>query len=283
MAVKTSPGHVYDGDADSGALELAGRAIEVRSLKSPEKPTPNEDAALVAPVGADGLVLAVADGLGGSPAGGAAARLVIETLAQALTAADVSTDTLRTTILDAMEDANDRLIASGSRGTTTLVVAEIVGGQLRCYHVGDSELLVFGQRGRIKMRIVPHSPTGFALEAGLLDEEEAVHHAERHIVFNVVGSADMRIDVSAPVDLAPLDTVLLASDGLFDNMFVEEIVATARVGRLPDAMGRLVDRAAERMREQTGNRPSKPDDLTIILSRAIPARRPQRRREDRGR
>jgi hypothetical protein len=42
------------------------------------------------------------------------------------------------------------------------VVAQLDATRLRSYHVGDSELLAVGQRGRIKQRVVPHSPTGFA-------------------------------------------------------------------------------------------------------------------------
>lgn len=272
-----SDAHVYSGDNETGSIELAGRAVEVRTIRSLIKLTPNEDAALVMPVGDDALVLAVADGLGGSPAGGEAARLVVETLATALSGPEVATDTLRTTILDAIEAANRTLIEMGRRGTTTLVVAEIVGRQLRSYHIGDSELLVFGQRGRIRMRIVPHSPTGFAIEAGLLDEKEAMRHEERHIVFNVVGAPSMSIDISAPIRLAARDTVLLASDGLLDNLFAEEIVSIAQSGPLPDAMSRLVATSLERMLMLTGDHPGKPDDLTIVLSREKSPRRAGRK------
>lgn len=272
-----SDAHVYSGDNETGSIELAGRAVEVRTIRSLIKLTPNEDAALVMPVGDDALVLAVADGLGGSPAGGEAARLVVETLARALSGPEVATDTLRTTILDAIEAANRTLIEMGRRGTTTLVVAEIVGRQLRSYHIGDSELLVFGQRGRIRMRIVPHSPTGFAIEAGLLDEKEAMRHEERHVVFNVVGAPSMSIDISAPIRLAARDTVLLASDGLLDNLFAEEIVSIAQSGPLPDAMSRLVATSLERMLMLTGDHPGKPDDLTIVLCREKSPRRAGRK------
>ena len=75
-------------------------------------------------------------------------------------------------------------------------------------------VLVTGGLGKIKLLTVSHSPVGMALESGLLDEAEAMHHEERHIVSNVVGSAGMRIEIGAKRKLAPRDTVLLASDGL---------------------------------------------------------------------
>ena len=176
-------------------------------------------------------------------------------------------ETRRGAILDAMEKANERILTSGRRSATTLVVAEIADQQLRCYHVGDSELVVVGQRGRIKQRIIPHSPTGFAVEAGLLDEEEAVRHEQRHIIFNVIGAPDMRVDVSAAVELAPFDTVLLASDGVVDNLYIDEIVEIIRVGKLDRAADRLLEAARARMEKRNGEDPSKPDDVTIVLFR----------------
>ncbi len=174
---------------------------------------------------------------------------------------------LRPVILDTVEAANKSLIENGKRAATTLVVAEIVDNQMRCYHVGDSELIAVGQRGRIKARIIPHSPTGFAVEAGLLDEDEAVQHEQRHVLFNVIGSPEMRVDIAAPIKLALYDTVLLASDGLVDNLFFDEIVDIIRAGPLPAAADRLVSAARRRMVTDGNSKPSKPDDLTVILCR----------------
>ena len=42
-------------------------------------------------------------------------------------------------------------------------------------------ILTTGQRGRLRMQTVSHSPVGFAIEYGLLDESEAMHHEERHL------------------------------------------------------------------------------------------------------
>src|SRR5690606_21165029 len=102
---------------------------------------------------------------------------------------------LRPAILDAIEEANRAVIDLARGAATTLVVAEIVARRLRSYHVGDSELFAVGQRGRIKRRVVPHSPTGFAVEAGLMDEDEAVQHDQRHVLFNAIGAEDMRVEI----------------------------------------------------------------------------------------
>lgn len=270
MSADAEPVHLFLGERERMGLdcELAQGEVCVRSLRSPEKSTFNEDSAVVIPLGDGSLVLAVADGVGGNPFGREASNAAVETLAGTLTALTEPAASLRPAILDAVEEAN-KIVLGWSRGAaTTLVVAQLDGARLRGYHVGDSELLAVGQRGRIKQRVVPHSPTGFAVEAGLLDVDEAIQHAERHVLFNVIGSTEMRVEVGPALDLAPRDTLLLATDGLFDNLYVDEIVDTIRVGPLPAAADRLVEHAVARMSaEGRTDQPCKPDDLTIVLFR----------------
>jgi serine/threonine protein phosphatase PrpC len=146
---------------------------------------------------------------------------------------------------------------------------EIDDGTIRPYHVGDSEILVTGQRGRLKLQIVPHSPTGYGVESGLLDEEAAIVHEDRHFVSNVVGSREMRIEVGPTLRARPRDTVLLASDGLFDNLRQEEILEIVRCGPLAKVAEELAGRTRARMK---GAEPrGKPDDLTFVLWRPLPS------------
>src|SRR5690606_41142539 len=49
--------------------EFPQGVVALRSLRSPEKDTPNEDAAAIIWLSDNALVLAVADGVGGTPAG----------------------------------------------------------------------------------------------------------------------------------------------------------------------------------------------------------------------
>ncbi|HEY8520735.1 MAG TPA: protein phosphatase 2C domain-containing protein [Gammaproteobacteria bacterium] len=277
----STPGHVLylgEQDVEEHDYELPQGLVCVRSLRSPDKETPNEDSAAVIEVGPEALVLAVADGVGGTPAGREASNITLKTLSRVLASQPTDVTSLRTPILDAVEEANRSVIDLARGAATTLVVAEVISRKLRSYHVGDSELIGVGQRGKIKQRVVPHSPTGFAVEAGLLDEDEAVQHDQRHVLFNVIGTPDMRVEVGTAVQLAPRDTVLLASDGLLDNLFVDEIVDLIRVGPLPRAADRLVAAARQRMHGDGPDKPSKPDDLTIVLYRPHAPRRKRPRR-----
>ena len=257
--------------AEAVDLDIAQGQVSVRTFRSPAKDTDNEDSAAVIPFGKHGLVLAVADGVGGSPGGKQASNLAVQTLADMLTRKRPEPDHLRAAIVDAVEEANRQILDLGRGSATTLVVGELLGGQVRSYHVGDSELMSVGQRGRIKLRVIPHSPTGFAVEAGLLDEEEAIEHDTRHLLFNVIGAPDMRIEIGTTARLSDFDTVLLSSDGLLDNVFVDEIVKIIRCGKLSSAADELKELALARM-DGSGSGPSKPDDFTVVLYR-LPRRR----------
>ncbi len=262
-------------DMQQGDLhKIAGGQAVVYSARCPGKETPNEDAAALIPCNPQSGVLAVADGLGGVRAGEHAATLAIQTLARAIQEGLRDETMLRTAVLNGIESANQAVQDLGIGAATTLAAVEVQQDTVRPYHVGDSMILVVGQRGKIKLQTTSHSPVGFAVEAGLLDEKEAMYHEDRHLVSNVIGSAEMKIEIGPALRLSPRDTLLLASDGLFDNLHVAEIVARIRKGPLSAALERLAHDSRQRMTQPAAGQPSKPDDLTIIAFR--PGRAPPR-------
>jgi PPM family protein phosphatase len=151
------------------------------------------------------------------------------------------------------------------------------GSLVRPYQVGDSMILLTSNRGNVKFQTVSHSPMGYAVESGLLDAQEAIFHEHRHVVSNVIGCSNMRIEIGPGLQMAPRDTLLLASDGLFDNLHLDEIVGAIRKGDLSVAAKKLVDDAQQRMAHPADGHPSKPDDLTFILFRLPPATRKRNR------
>lgn len=230
------------------------------SMPAPGRVGPNEDAALVVADG-DAAVLVVADGAGGYGGGELASAAAIDSVSQSLD--EDGKLPLRARILNGVERAHARLVPTGA--ATTLVVVEVAEGAMRTYHVGDSGVLVCGGRGRIKRQTIAHSPTGYGVESGLLSEHEALTHGERHVVSNLLGLEPMSIEVGLPLQLAPRDTVVIASDGLFDNVFPDEIAALAHRGPLARACGALARLVAERMDGDPA--PGKVDDLTLVLVR----------------
>ena len=258
------------GAAGTDAVQVATLAGGVAAglvVAAPEPGRVCEDAAVLVSLDAGRGLLAVADGVGGRRDGAEAARLVIDSLLEAARRAAGASMPLRGVILDAIERANEELVGRGTGSAATLVVVEIDGTTARSYHVGDAGALVVGQRGRVKLQTVPHSPVGYAVEAGVLDGHAAVHHEDLHIVSNLVGAPDMRIEIGPPLDLAPRDTVVLGSDGLFDNLYLDELVSRVRCGPIDRALEEAARLACRRMREPAGGLPSKPDDLSLVLFR----------------
>ena len=252
-------------------LEMPGARAVVCSQRKPEADGPNQDSSLVLALDSGCSLLAVADGMGGAADGGRASGIVVHALADRIRRANGDRDDLRDLILDAVEHSHQEIASLGVGAGTTMAVVELHERRIRPYHVGDSAILVVGQRGKIKLQSVSHSPTGYAVEAGFLDEEEALHHGDRHYVSNVVGLDGMSIEIGAISELAPRDTLLLASDGLTDNLTVAEIVEQIRKGPLEQAARDLITTCRERMCTPDGDAPCKPDDLTVVLYRRLPA------------
>lgn len=239
--------------------------VVIFSARCPGKTTDNEDAAAVIQSNSGGGVLVVADGMGGGVGGEQASRIAVETVKQEVSVkSNGEKNSLRAAILNGIENANQRILDLGIGAATTLAAVEIQDHTIRPYHVGDSSILVMGQRGKVKLQTVAHSPVGLALEAGVLDDEAAMSHEDRHLVTNILGTTEMRIEIGPTIRLSQYDTVLLATDGLFDNLTIEEIINTVRRGPLSDGFQKLCKEALCRMQEQNADAPNKPDDITIV-------------------
>lgn len=235
------------------------------SRPSPDHPSRNEDAAGVWALSGR-VVVAVADGMGGSPLGAESASIAIRALDERLAGAQAEGD-LRPHVLDAFEQANRTILALGVGGGSTLVVAEMSGAAVRTYHVGDSAALLVGQRGRVKVETILHSPVGYGVAAGLIDPESALNHDDRHYLSNQLGANSMHIEVGSRRSLAARDTLLLASDGVLDNVGPNDLIEIIRCGPLSRAAAQLAQLCEERSTGADANQPGKADDVTFILLR----------------
>ena len=256
-------------NADTGSvvgIDFPGHSVA--AFLRPVGAETNQDSAAVLELAGARCVLIVADGMGGGQAGDRASALAVEALIGQIAAAEQAEQPLRVGILNGFEQAHHRISEELAGAATTLLVAEIQQDQARIYHVGDSAACVFGQRGRLKMQTGAHSPVGYALRSGMLDEADALTHEDRHFVSNMVGLAQMSVEVGLPFTLAPKDTLVLATDGLFDNLLLEEIIDGGRRGTATAAARRLSCRALCRMdADPSSDFPSKPDDLALLVHR----------------
>lgn len=259
-------------DASPRLVDFPAGELSIFSQQAPEKTTPNEDSLGIFRACATRGVVAIADGCGGMAQGGAASRKAIEVLIEGLKQIQQDERDLRAAILDSIEQANRDVQQLGSGAATTFICVEIDDGFIRPYHIGDSQMLVVSNRGRVKVETGAHSPVGYGVQGGFLSQEEAIHHEDRHLVSNILGSPDSHIEIGPRRRLAPRDTLVLASDGLFDNLRVAEICEIVRRGPILQAAQKLAEMAQFRMLNVDHEHPSKPDDLTFLLFRPRPYR-----------
>lgn len=259
-----------DGDMNGcEKVQLHSGQTLAYTAKSPDKTVrPNEDGALMLAINDQWALLAVADGMGGHPDGDLAAQIALESVSKALKKVEPTEESVHDAVMEGFARANRDVMKEASGAGTTLIVVTLHGRTIQPFHAGDSVAIVVGQRGRLKLQTTAHSPVGYAVEAGLLDEREAINHAERHIITNFVGTPAMHVEVGKPLQLKPRDTLLIASDGLFDNMFLDEVLDAVRGSQKLNRAGvTLAAVCRERMVNPHGGFPSKPDDLTFIIHR----------------
>lgn len=233
------------------------------SKKSIDKDTPNEDSLLIIEIDKEHHILAIADGAGGYPKGEEASLKCLEEILRTLKNCGLKSS-YRSEILDGIESANERLIADGVGERTTLSIIEHTKGFARSYQVGDSTAFICGQRSKLKFRSTSHSPVGYELEAGIIDEKEALLHPDLNIISNLVGESEMKIEIGPKVSINPNDTLFLATDGLFDNFQTESIIDIVRKGSALEAAKELIRQID---RNIYNNAEAKQDDLSFILFR----------------
>ncbi len=167
----------------SGLRVRSGSATSVGRVRDH-----NEDALLD-----EGLVFAVADGMGGHAAGEVASRIAVEALAHLVDHPPARADD----VVAALREANDGILRSQERDPeqhgmgTTATGLTMLGDEDRehwvVFNIGDSRVYrVAGDR--LSQVTRDHSEVRELMDAGLIDEEEAARHPMRNVITRSLGS-----------------------------------------------------------------------------------------------
>jgi len=221
----------------------------------------------------DGLLFAVADGIGGHAAGEVASALALEVLAREMDRAPggwALTKRLRRAVQEVNLELYNKAIAIPElRGMgTTLTASAVVGGTLVAAHVGDSRLLLW-REGKLTQLTKDHTWVWEQVQYGLLSAENARVHPRRNVLTRCLGrELIVGIDVLT-MDLRPGDVIVQCSDGVHGPVREPEM-AELVTGHPPEAACRAMVRRA---REEGGE-----DNLSVqvaaILSCPPPTARP---------
>jgi serine/threonine protein phosphatase PrpC/CRP-like cAMP-binding protein len=231
----------------------------------------NEDAVLYM----DSPVLgAVADGIGGPGAGNVAASVAMVQLQKsgqllARTAASVTGDRSSSSRLAAgrtLEKVvhtihHDIHRAAEQQGKTqmmaTLVAALVAGDRATIAHVGAARAYLYRQ-GRLRLLTEDHTLAMLRLRQGRMTAAEFKDSPLRRRLYQALGAGnDVDVDV-AEVALADDDLLLLCSDGIYDRIEVDEIVAALDQPTAQAAVDELVRAARVAGAE---------DDLSAVVLR----------------
>jgi serine/threonine protein phosphatase PrpC len=228
----------------------------------------NDDNLMIVPIADKGVILAVADGVGSAKKASEASSELLHAISRGIQNCDSveSLKFVRNNILDVIESINAKL-SSMSGYLTTLTIGCFFENNAQVFQIGDSGLVVCGQRGKLKYKTMSHSPVGYAVEAGMLEPEDALDHPENHIVDNVVGDHILNVEVSSIIEIAKNDTAFIATDGLFDNYLLDSIIEIVRKGKLEHSANQFTADILAQYNSFQEEAYIKDDDMTFILCR----------------
>jgi serine/threonine protein phosphatase PrpC len=211
-----------------------------------------------------GILMAVADGMGGRMGGSTASRTTVDILMEEYYK-DMSTDipeSLRRAILK----ANGAVIAKGKTEeeldgmASTLVAVVLKNDRMYFANVGDSRGYLIDEN-QISQFTEDHSFVASLIKAGAITEEEALHHPEGHIITRAIGlGPELQVDTSQThTKVKKGQYILLCCDGLWGVVPNDEILNAVYKHRAPDVVcEKLVEKA---------NKNGGPDNITVIVAR----------------
>lgn len=224
----------------------------------------NQDAFLVKPH-RNGMLLAVADGMGGGVAGEVASRMVIDELESVFTPLPFNTELVCRLLEMALyrvhlQIREEALLSHGGAPMATTCTAAWLSddGRVSLAHVGDSRLYLV--RGGILSQLSQdHTVVAELIRGGMLSDEEARHHPHRHILSRSLGGNDiLSLDPLQQFRLRRGDALLLCSDGLSRHLSEEDI---ALLGRSEGCGQRFVDALIDEANRRGGH-----DNITAVLA-----------------
>jgi len=199
-----------------------------------------------------GMLLLLADGLGGHPRGELAAQVYIDSMGQAFEQANWPITDPAQFLASAITRSHTAIMTAGERqqppvSPLTTGVACLVQNQLACWaHVGDSRLYLF-RNGHALARTRDHSLVQEYIERGELEENEREQHPLRNYVTRTLGGASRApvVELSDITGLQPGDTLLLCSDGLWSALPENRLTELATATDLSQAVQRIAIEAEQ--------------------------------------
>ena len=197
-----------------------------------------------------GLLVVVADGMGGHSAGEVASGLAVKVVSRVYYE---NGGDPRSALVDAFHTANKAIYKTAEKDSsksgmgTTCTALVIQNGTAISAHIGDSRIYLV-REGSIYLMTEDHSAVMEMVKAGLITLSQARHHPEKNVILRAMGSHP-EVEVTTwqePFPVRAGDRFLLCSDGLYDHVEDEEIKQIVVLSEPQTACENLIALAKER-------------------------------------
>lgn len=202
-------------EPEFGKVEFSDLEIFYYIKKNIDKSDKNEDCLFIHQTTKE-ILFGVCDGAGGYPNGAEVSHYISSKISDVLKAGVDEREFL--------SDLNVKLKNEYSEGKSTLASCHYKDSSFKFSSVGDSEIIIIKDEDIIYQN-VSHSPVGFQMQAGALDQEEALTTPGRNIVLYLMGDKNFHIDCSSKVEFDDSMLLVCASDGLFDNFTQNDLIS----------------------------------------------------------
>ena len=224
----------------------------------------NEDQATALTNASGNVLLIVCDGMGGQNKGDLASSLALHTVVSSFKSRKGFANPYfaRLWVGKAIREANKSIFEQSQSNEnyngmgTTITLLLIIKDTAILGHVGDSRCYFLKNHHDLVQMSEDQTYVAYLVRTGQINPEDAATHPKRHVLMNAVG-----IYPSASVDIQTFpylgEIVLLCSDGLYNNVPLEDITSVLKGS---DAVEQKVNELIA-----IGNKNGGSDNIAVVL------------------
>lgn len=208
----------------------------------------------------EGIVAALADGMGGEPGGEKASTLAMSGIK---TVKQIPENREIDSLVKIFHEIDQQIMAASKTDHdaedmgTTLSAIYISGQSAYWSHVGDTRIYLFRHK-KLTLVTSDHTLAKFLLDEGEITPEQAKTHYSRHILEQCMGHGEITPQTGI-IPIEQNDVILMSSDGLHKPL------SAATIQSILNGDGSLekkCDHLIRKTEDAKGN-----DDITVILIR----------------
>lgn len=205
--------HLFGGKSQMGGYSIKGR-----------KPT-QQDAWYISPNTKYGVLVLVADGVGGHAHGEYASKLCVEVFQHAFEEANIISDV--PSFLKHQASSVSQAVWEKSQNDpnykncgTTLSAFLIQKQEFYFIHIGDSRIYLLDNSSNLHQISKDQTIIQQLLDQGEIQPEDIPHHPQKNVMYSAIGQepSKIQVDIRGPEPIRKGEILLVCSDGIHDAL-----------------------------------------------------------------